>query len=293
MFECEKKISRIEVLKTLLKIPLRKYLYKLSKKHLELYKKHLAVYSFDYIGNTICMDGFYEIRELELIKKWLNRKLPNTLNGTLLDIGANIGNHSVFFAGCFNKIKSFEPNPESFSLLNINAENINNINIYNFGISDKSRYEYFFASKGNIGGSSLHIDNIKNSKKIKIKLRSLDDIGFYNENVTFVKIDVEGHELSVLQGGENLFKKQSPVVAFEQHKDEFINGKSMVIDKLREYGYNSFYCIKSPPLYIKKWMPFKSLIKLIHQLLFGSSKILIKQEIFEPDFYPLILAINM
>jgi FkbM family methyltransferase len=264
----------------------------LSKKHLDSKKPQLAVYSFDYIGTTIGIDGYYEIRELELIDKWLKSKHSDVLCGTFLDIGANIGNHSVYFSSSFNKIKSFEPNPYSFSLLEVNTRYLNNVEVFDFGLSDKSGVSSFFASKYNIGGSSLYRENSKEPERIKVKLKSLDEIDFQDEKITFIKIDVEGHEMLVLEGGKETFEKYRPIVAFEQHEHEFINGESAVINKLKEYGYNDFYCIKSSPVYIRPWMPFKNIIRLVHQILFGSSKMLVKQDFFNADFYPLILGVN-
>jgi len=50
--------------------------------------------------------------------------------------------------------------------------------------------------------------------------------------------------------------------------------------------------MKTSPLYIKPWMPFKNLIRITHQLIFGGAKILVEEKHFEPDFYPLIIAVQ-
>ena len=291
MFEYKNDVSRLETILTVLKLPLRKFLYILSKKYLDSNKPQLAVYAFDYIGTTIAIDGFYEIRELELIEKWLKDRHPDVLKGTCLDIGANIGNHSVYFSNFFHKVRSFEPNPQAFKLLKINTEFLDNVKVFNFGLAEKNRAAKFFTSKHNIGGSSL-TSGCENSLEIHVDLFSLNKLDFNNENITFIKIDVEGHEMSVLEGGSNIFRDQSPIVAFEQHKHEFINGESAVINKLKDYGYNNFYCIKSTPHYIKPWMPLKNIIRLTHQIILGASKIVVLQENFQPDFYPLILAVK-
>ena len=51
---------------------------------------------------------------------WL--KFLSYFNGTVLDIGANIGNHSLFFSNYFYKVLSFEPHPKIFKVLAINTE---------------------------------------------------------------------------------------------------------------------------------------------------------------------------
>ncbi len=281
------KISRQETLRTLLKLPLRKYLHILSNKYIDSDLPQLATYSFDYIGTTIAIDGVYEIRELDLIKDFLVEYHPNALKGSCLDIGANIGNHTVYFSKFFNKVLSFEPNPHSFKLLKVNTENYENILISNFGLSNSRRSATFFTSKSNIGGSGLHGESVD---EIQVQLETLDELNLNKENISFIKIDIEGHELQVLDGGSNFFKEYSPIVVFEQHSHEFFQGESLVINKLKSFGYTSFYCIKTSLTYIKSFMPFKNIIRLLHHLIFGGSKLLVKLNRFEPDFYPLIIA---
>ena len=97
-------ISRKETLLTLLKYPLRHFLKKLAEVHFNQGKPQLSLYSLDYIGQTIMIDGIYEKRELELIEQWLLSKKPESFKGICLDIGASIGNHSVFYSKKFEKV---------------------------------------------------------------------------------------------------------------------------------------------------------------------------------------------
>ena len=65
----------------------------------------------DSIGLEIMFNGFYEKSNLEVLKK----SFPlNIINSTFLDIGANIGNHAVFFKDSFKYIKCFEPQKKFF-----------------------------------------------------------------------------------------------------------------------------------------------------------------------------------
>jgi len=218
-------ISRRETFSTLLKLPLRKYLYTLSNKYISADFPQLATYSFDYIGSTIAIDGIYEIRELDLIKQFLLERHSDVLKGTCLDIGANIGNHSVYFSKLFSEVRSFEPNPQPFKLLKINTEKYENILISNFGLSDQRCSASFFTSKSNIGGSSLYGEG---GDEIQVQLEVIDELDFNKQGVSFVKMDVEGNELQVLEGGENFFRKHSPIVAFEQHAHEFYKGGDLL-----------------------------------------------------------------
>lgn len=69
----------------------------------------------DWIGFNIVVNGFYEINVLETLKNNLNKKLKET---TFLDIGSNIGNHSVFMSDFFESIKSFNLKSKPLKYLN-------------------------------------------------------------------------------------------------------------------------------------------------------------------------------
>jgi len=114
---------------------------------------------------------FYEIDLLRYIRYVLGND-----KGFLLDVGANIGNHSVYFASfTASTVVSFEPNPDVLPILERNL-NINKIDhtIYRFGLGDEN------------GKFSIHIPNgvehnIGAAKLVKektglIDVKRLDDI---------------------------------------------------------------------------------------------------------------------
>ena len=80
----------------------------------------MAIFSFDHIGHKINLDGVYERNELDFLFEWLATHSPDVFNGTAIDIGANIGNHSLYLSNYFEKVVSFEPHPRTFKLLEIN-----------------------------------------------------------------------------------------------------------------------------------------------------------------------------
>ncbi len=105
--------------------------------------------------------------------------------------------------------------------------------------------------------------------KFNIKLKKISN--FIHSNVSFIKIDVEGHELEVLHGLQDSLKKYSPIVSFEQHSSDFYNEPDMQImtsssiSYLKEQEYRYFFEIKQDKDW--KWgskTSNKILAKIIH-----------------------------
>ena len=163
------------------------------------------------VDETLFLYGFIEEEILNLIKKYSDKK------DVFLDIGANIGLHSLFCSNLFKKVYSFEPIPRLYEQFkkSIEMNNIKNIEAYNYGCSDKNEQKIIYENYKNVGGSSLiDIYGSDTDKKEKIKLIRLDNF-LYNKKIDFVKIDVEGYELFVLKGMKNILKKYKPKVVLE------------------------------------------------------------------------------
>ena len=163
------------------------------------------------------------------------------------NIGANIGNHSIFFSEFFEKIYAFEPNPITYEILKINS-NFNvrkkNITTYKLGLSDKKGKAFFRINRLNMGSSSIIYpkeNRLNPEDVIEIEISYADKIEeLKKENIGCIKIDIEGHEFRTLIGAENIIKKNKPILIFEQNKPEFKNGSSKAINYLKKMGY-SFY----------------------------------------------------
>jgi len=281
------KISRKENLSTVKKHFIRKFLSQNSSQFLDSGFKSMAVYAFDYIGYTILIDGVYEIRELNLIKDFIKLEFPSAVEGLCIDAGANIGNHSVFFGKIFKRVFSFEPNPKVYKLLEVNTFENENIETFNFGLSSQAKEVNLYCDELNLGGSSQEAQESLN--KVTVKMEKLDDIDFNDEKVNFIKIDVEGHEIQLLEGAKKTIQKHKPIIAFEQHAFDFVEGTSDSIEFLRKYGYKKFYVTKTYPKFLSH-LPFKNFFTGIFGVIFGTRKSLVLEHDFEPNFYPLIIA---
>lgn len=135
----------------------------------------------------------------------------------IIDIGANIGNHTVVYSNFTNgTVYSFEPQKEIYDILNENIKinKCDNVKAFNFGISD--REDKFFMNArydcpNNFG--SFSIQKQTSSSGITVECRPIHN--FNIENVGFIKIDVEGHELNVLKGIESLLTRDKPKLIIE------------------------------------------------------------------------------
>ena len=219
-------------------------LSKLSKKHVKNGKRQLVVFSFDHIAHRINVDGIFEKVELEAFFEWMHSVGVMFGNSTALDVGANIGNHALYFSDYFEKVYCFEPNQEVYRLLTLNAEQAGNLTCLNVGLSNENKKSYLNVKKTNIGASSVSKKSGNNSQEIELK--SLDSL-LIKERIKLIKIDVEGHEYQVLSGAKNLILENQPIILFEQHNSDFVNGESKVVDLLIEYGYSKFATVRRHP----------------------------------------------
>ena len=164
--------------------------------------------------------------EFELFNKW-KHYFPK--EGLMLDIGANIGSHCVQFKHYFPdlEIYAFEPFKENFDVLIQNTKQYKDVKCFNVGVGSRTSIVHF--NDGHAQNSGVvHI--VKNSDNSNIVL-SLDDLTL--PKVSFIKIDVEGHELSCMQGMTRLLLDQKPLIWLEENNI----GDYRVIPYLEKLGY--------------------------------------------------------
>jgi FkbM family methyltransferase len=250
----------------------RRYLRNISREHIRT-KFQLAMFSFDFISQIISVDGRYENAELNLIEKIFKGRLGGKV---ILDIGANIGNHTSSFSKISKKVYAFEPNIFVFELLKINTRKLKNVMIFNYGVSDKNQSIAAKIPKLNWGGGSLSLDE-KNSRpnnfiEVLFKLKSLDSVKLFSKvNIGMVKIDVEGHEMRAFKGMRKLLLKNKPFILFEQNRG-ILNKTSDEISFLKSIGYKYLYEFKKTddwitPSYLPK--TFQSIFKFFEVIFLG------------------------
>ncbi len=145
--------------------------------------------------------------------------LTTTKFGTLIDVGANIGQ----FASAFNlffpktKIYSFEPVPVCFDKLKQNTSQLQNVLIHNLALGSSEGTIKFYQNDHSHASSALPISqfqkenlpNTKDVREIEVQVSTLDRLEFdlSPEFPVLLKLDVQGYEMEVLKGGRELLKK--------------------------------------------------------------------------------------
>ena len=279
--------SRKSFIEKCVLFPLNRTLHKKSKQHLLEKRKQLVVFSFDHIGHTINLHGLYEKESLGIFFDWLTSLNVNLSDSTAIDVGANIGNHSLYFSDFFGKVASFEPHPRIYKVLSLNAELSRNIFCYNFGLSDCNREALLNSNSSNMGGSSVLEKETQNSEKIILReLDSLEDFG----DIKLIKIDVEGHERKTIAGARRTITKKMPIIIFEQCATDFPNGESTVANEIKELGYRKFAVIERHPEVSENYFN-KFVVAPTIGLLRGQKTVIRFVEKIRPRYYEFIIAI--
>ena len=194
------------------------------------YKKlrGLSLRIFNNIENNMNSNFFTNGEKLfitNLFKKF--QKYKNKI--VIFDIGANVGNYSSILIeeskkiGLQIELHIFEPTKSCFKILESKFSHIENIFLNNFGLSEKEGKSLIYFDKETSGLASLYKRDLKDyniemTNSEEIILKRVD--GYIKEknitHINFIKIDVEGNELKVLNSiGEYLKSDFIDYIQFE------------------------------------------------------------------------------
>lgn len=200
-------------------------------------KFYLPFYQNDYIQKRIYQShNYFEIDNLDYVcKKWRNGIIGKRIQGkSILDIGTNIGNHTLyFFFECqINGSYNFEPVESTLDILkkNIHLNNLSKkVHIYNVAVGQtEGKANVSSYNKDNIGATK-----IAPSENGSIQVISIDSLNI-QETIGLVKIDVEGFEINVLKGMLSTLKKNNPYILIEITNENFNEAYSI----LSKIGYS-------------------------------------------------------
>ena len=203
--------------------------------------------------------------EIEILKELIIKDTDT------IDVGVYRGVHSYEMSKYSNKVHAFEPNPIIYKdLENYLLKIKSNIKLYNYALSNvegiknlkiplrnskinKDNYEEYYK----MGLASIHESNIFSAyETFQVKSIKLDNINIDNK-ISLIKIDVEGHELEVINGGIKLINKYKPNLIIEIEERHSKRKVMETINTISEIGYKVFVYNK----YIKEIKTEKNLDK--------------------------------
>jgi FkbM family methyltransferase len=182
----------------------------------------------------------------------------------VLDVGANIGYFPLVTSraiGPSGRLLGFEPSPDVIEILkrNIQQAGATNVEVFPWAIGSKNEIAQFHQSEVPNWGSLIWDDTLLPTRSIAVEVKRVDDIvqkvpGFHP---TVLRMDVEGGELMVLAGAQEVLREYKPFLFIEVHT--FALGWEAVrsaLVGLRNLGYSSGVVIERTwdQPWMSKWM---------------------------------------
>ena len=206
------------------------------------------------------------------------KKLNLNNEKKIIDIGANFGVQSLQFAKKFNESKIFSIEPTDFAFqkmkknFNLNKKYLKNLYPYQMfiGYENQNLPSSIYSSWNFDQTNNKHKKHLGSKKETsKAIMITLDNfVKLHNiSKVDFVKLDVDGFELSVLKGGFNFLKNSKPPIFME-----------LAPYLYKEYGYskeeliNYIFSLDYKFYDLSNLREIKDILRLIHNIKDGSSK---------------------
>ena len=136
---------------------------------------------------------------------------------TAVDVGGNFGMHTYWLSGIAAQCVVFEPIPALARALSRGFGK--GVTVHNVALSNEVGSAELIVPRISPGLSTIEPRNALNERalhgatRIVVPKQRLDDLGL--TDVSFIKVDVEGHEEAVLHGAEQLLRSQQPSVLVE------------------------------------------------------------------------------
>ena len=198
------------------------------------------------IGKVRLRDGAREREFMGILKEVIS---PDDV---CLDVGANIGYTTLAMCARARKVIAVEPDPHNFRILKKNIElngYTSSTSLEQIGLSDyDGKTIFWLASKPNLNSVSK---TRFSTRKIKIAIKTLGTIAQeYNEEINFIKMDIEGSEVEVLGKGYEYFRDttHNVKILLEVHPQFYDQDHSLatVFENLFSIGFTPRYVVSTP-----------------------------------------------
>ena len=193
---------------------------------------NIDVLNNDWVGGSIINGNSWEPH----ITFFLDRNLKK--KSVFIDVGSNYGWHSIMSSNLCETVYSFEPQRYIYNIQkeNIKQNNITNIKLFNYGIGNTNEQLNMspinYNESVNVGDLSIGLGG-----EI-VEVKTLDSLTL--KKVDIIKIDVQGFEKFVIEGGINTINEHKPllIIEFEDHQlRKFNYGVIDLFNVIKDMGY--------------------------------------------------------
>lgn len=179
-------------------------------------------------------------REIRYLRRFISK------DDVTVDIGANLGLYTRELSRLSAKVHAFEPTGAMAELLR--RTSAANVAVHQLALSDAIGETEIFVPRRSgalfFSIASLEQDSLSAKEELvpqKVTLARLDDV--LTEPVRFIKIDVEGHELHVLNGARQTIARHRPIFLVEAQDQSKPGATGSVFDFFGEWGYRGYFLI--------------------------------------------------
>lgn len=170
-----------------------------------------------YVDWTVFFYGAYELGLLKLLAFAADRAGPGAV---FLDIGANVGQHSLYMSRHVGQVHAFEPWPVAYQRLQrmLTENHVDNVFVHPVALGEIDTEKVFFAPAGSNHGTGSFCPGVNFNEAIgNLAIRRGDDlIGELGlQRIDLIKIDTEGFEVEVLTGLRESLRQYGPIVVVE------------------------------------------------------------------------------
>lgn len=199
---------------------------------------------FETIGREIARAGCFEADTVALFRRLLVEGM------TFVDAGAHVGQYSLIaseLVGAAGEVHAFEPEPANFRQLRANCvlNDLRNVSCNNLALDREAGTALLYQSDiANAGASSLRPTVYYGGRQVSVSKTTLDNYAASAplRRLDLVKLDVEGAELGVLEGGAEVIGRFKPMLIFEISSNQqlFACSAHRLCQKLLDWNYSLF-----------------------------------------------------
>jgi FkbM family methyltransferase len=192
------------------------------------------------IGHSLIVTGDFERQELDQCSRFIKS------DSVVIDVGANIGLHTVRFAqlASAGRVISIEPSRATLQYLLRNVVHLANVVPLNVALSDSTGIKSFFVASDNAYSGLRDTKRKAVLHEEAVACFTGDEILLplcASERVDFIKIDVEGLELQVLRGLRGTISRHRPIIFCEIFGGEHSNpDPEATVRYVTSLGYEPF-----------------------------------------------------